>query len=107
MPIHPKPQNLSSDCLFKGIHLRKGIWSMKELNLLKSNMNEFLEVCKFLTTFLHQVVFFCLLFLFGTLGFCMGKCVSLLSRLTLIIILIIRCTLNFGKCYKVFHQVYG
>ncbi|XP_067056428.1 transcription termination factor 1-like isoform X3 [Acropora muricata] len=26
-----------------GIHLRKGVWSMKELNLLKSNMNEFLE----------------------------------------------------------------
>ena len=38
----------------------------------------------------------------------MGKCVSLLFRLTLIIIIvIIRCTLNFGKCYKVFHQVYG
>ncbi|XP_044169568.1 transcription termination factor 1-like [Acropora millepora] len=26
-----------------GIHVRKGIWSMKELNLLKSNMNEYLE----------------------------------------------------------------
>ncbi|XP_044169559.1 uncharacterized protein LOC122953667 [Acropora millepora] len=40
-----------------GIHLRKGMWSMKELNLLKSNMNEFLEVCKFLTIFLHQLIF--------------------------------------------------
>ena len=33
------------------------MWSMKELNLLKSNMNEFLEVCKFLTMFLHQLIF--------------------------------------------------
>ena len=43
---------------------------------------------------------------FRTLRFCMGKCVSLLSRLTIIIV-IIRWTLNFGKCYKMFHQVYG
>ena len=87
MPIHPKSQNLSSDCLFKGIHVRKGIWSMKELNLLKSNMNEYLEVCKFLTIFLHQLVFFVFCF-FRTLRFCMGKCVSLLSRLTIIIVII-------------------
>ena len=58
---------------------------MKELNLLKSNMNEFLEVCKFLTIFLHQLVFFCF---FRTLRFCMGKAVSLLSRLTIIIVII-------------------
>ena len=60
---------------------------MKELNLLKSNMNEYLEVCKFLTIFLHQLVFFVFCF-FRTLRFCMGKCVSLLSRLTIIIVII-------------------
>ena len=45
---------------------------MKEYNLLKSNMNEFLEVCKFLKLFLRELFSFSFFFFLWICRFLYG-----------------------------------